>query len=505
MTTATSTTARKPMLPLSLLLLLLPALTFAQTRQELSLNSVAFFNTIPNPPSFVIPGQGVPLTITVALCSGSSSQPMPRFIVTNSTNNAIEDDPTSTTGGPDVFEIGLDDGLGTWTGEFPSGGVLAVEENGAQMTFEIGVSNDGPIHEHITSLPLLGDTTSNQALIFSHPFESFDRPKPSYPNYTLPVANQTLPSPTGNTPNFTLILSPTSNNLAARHQTGCFLSSQPKEGNITSETIWLKDQQGWRDQWLMGGLTPATNYTAYVLQDTNKVSGPIFFATKSASFSCPLVHSLPYCPGISYPIPLPAPPSAAPSYTTLNLPQNITDPLLSYLTNFTTTLTTFACGRDWYSPLVGCDDCQIAYRTWLCSITFTRCSEPSPSNPNAFTTGTVEPTATGLSALGPSKKHPDQKVFSALVPQDTARPEARRSPTLPPPSYAYDMLLPCIETCTAMDRACPAFLGIKCPTAQFNAAASYGVGYVDSADGDQGGGVTGNAADQWGNVWCNPG
>ena len=68
----------------------------------------------------------------------------------------------------------------------------------------------------------------------------------------------------------------------------------------------------------MDGFTPFTNYTAFVLQNNTKGSGPIFFMTKSvlfsvyqlffllflilllllsASFTFPLIHSLPFCPG----------------------------------------------------------------------------------------------------------------------------------------------------------------------------------------------------------------
>jgi calcium channel MID1 len=37
-----------------------------------------------------------------------------------------------------------------------------------------------------------------------------------------------------------------------------------------------------------------------------------------------------------------------------------------------------------------------------------------------------------------------------------------------------------------------------------SAQASYGVGYVDSVDGDHiDGGVPGSAQDRWGNVYCN--
>lgn len=57
-----------------------------------------------------------------------------------------------------------------------------------------------------------------------------------------------------------------------------------------------------------------------------------------------------------------------------------------------------------------------------------------------------------------------------------------------------------------MDRACPIFLGISCPLPEYNAAVSYGVGYIDggtySGDWIEGGGTTNAAQDRWGNIWC---
>lgn len=86
-------------------------------------------------------------------------------------------------------------------------------------------------------------------------------------------------------PNYTLILTPTSSGLANGLQTACFLSSQNNSGTIANQTMWARDNEGFRTQWLMGGLSPATNYTAFVLQNNTKVSGPIFFATKSGQHS----------------------------------------------------------------------------------------------------------------------------------------------------------------------------------------------------------------------------
>jgi hypothetical protein len=138
----------------------------------------------------------------------------------------------------------------------------------------------GPLHQHLSTPPLLGDTTSNEAILFSPPFAPAPNEQPTYPNYTLPLANLTLPTPPSS-PNFTLILSPTSSSLAAGLQTGCRLASTQSSGNQISQSPWLRDQDGWRSQWLIGGLTPTTNYTAFVIQDSTKVSGPIYLVTKS--------------------------------------------------------------------------------------------------------------------------------------------------------------------------------------------------------------------------------
>lgn len=140
----------------------------------------------------------------------------------------------------------------------------------------------GPFHEHLSTPPLLGDTTSNQALLFSQPFAPAPNDSPSYPNYTLPQANPPIPAAPVS-PNLTLIISPTSSNpsLTSVPQTGCRLAQTASTGNQLNQTLWLKDSDGWRSQWLLGGLNPVTNYTAYVIQDNTKISGPIMFATKS--------------------------------------------------------------------------------------------------------------------------------------------------------------------------------------------------------------------------------
>jgi calcium channel MID1 len=145
------------------------------------------------------------------------------------------------------------------------------------------------------SLPLLGDTTSNQALLFSHPLAPAPPvTQPTYPNYTLPPANLSLaPDPPSVPVGMSVVITPTSSlEPGALPMTGCAMRDAAVPGMMTvddkpndSNGLWLKDEQGWRYQWLVSGLQAQTNYTAYVVQNSTKVVGPINFVTKSGLLS----------------------------------------------------------------------------------------------------------------------------------------------------------------------------------------------------------------------------
>ncbi|KIJ19438.1 hypothetical protein PAXINDRAFT_42878, partial [Paxillus involutus ATCC 200175] len=212
----------------------------------------------------------------------------------------------------------------------------------------------GTAYDILDRLPVFGDATANQAIIFSPAFYPASTEQPTYPNYTLPPANLSIPDNPPSVPTFNLVIGLTSSQLSSLPQTACALLNTSSTGSIISNGLWLRDIDGWRSQWLVDGFSPSTNYTAYVIQDQLKVSGPIYFATKSAGFPCSLVHSLPYCPSTAYAVPLPPPQAPALSYDASSLPSTISIPLLQYMTNFTTMLLTFACGRDLYSPLQTC-------------------------------------------------------------------------------------------------------------------------------------------------------
>lgn len=126
------------MLPESLLCLLSATLAYSQITQNLTANNVTSFNTtsLPSKSSFSLP-QSENLSITIALCSKSSS--IPQFFVSNNSDSATLDDPKDT-----FSEIPFStSGLGSWSGRFADGGVLAIESSNSDVTFDIGISDSG--------------------------------------------------------------------------------------------------------------------------------------------------------------------------------------------------------------------------------------------------------------------------------------------------------------------------------------------------------------------------
>lgn len=154
----------------------------------------------------------------------------------------------------------------------------------------------GPLHSVLPTIPLFGDTTADQVLLFSPPFLPQPIQQPTYPNYTLPPANLSVPPHPPQVTNFSLILGPTTSfpafNVTSKAfgglpLTACALRNVSglmvgggSAGNV-QESLVSRDERGWRTQWIVEGLQRQVNYTAFVVQDGVKVAGPVSFTTKS--------------------------------------------------------------------------------------------------------------------------------------------------------------------------------------------------------------------------------
>ncbi|OBZ73627.1 hypothetical protein A0H81_06565 [Grifola frondosa] len=239
--------------------------------------------SLPSPPTFALPDIST-LYVSVAVCSTGQ---YPRFFVTNDTS--ISQPGPGDVDDSSVFEISLGaEGVGTWNGTATHGGVLAIY-NSPRGHRSKGYFNITDIY------PLLGGTASNQALPFSPPFSPITYASPTYPNYTLPPANLTFPPARSSPPDYSLhIVQTSSSSLSTMPRTACAIrnlrtASTTLVSASSSQGLWLRDDDGWLWQWLIGGLTPLTNYMAFAVQDQTKMSRPINFVTKSAAFICPIM------------------------------------------------------------------------------------------------------------------------------------------------------------------------------------------------------------------------
>ena len=367
-----------------------------------------------------------------------------------------------------------------------------------------------PLHASSSSRPLYGDSTGTSAIFFSDPISDTAIPfqEPSSPRYDLPGSITTPPSPPdgAKSANSTLIIIPTSSLITADGRatssftsSSCFLQalgSGDANPTVTSSLVLRNQEEGWRTQFLVDGLAPSTNYTFYTLTARGSgtvLSNPAYFKTKTTDFACTLVHSLPFCPTVAWTAPFPPLTGTPTTYDSTNFPQTIQQTLTQSLGNFTASLKTFPCGREIYSILQSCASCERAYRNWLCSILIPRCGEIDQSR---------------SLPLDPAPA----LVARTLGSENTTSTFARLDQTAFSTGTAvtnYQELLPCLETCHTVDRACPPNMQWTCPRRGLNAEKSYGVGFVDrpgddiSGGGVEGGGSPGFTQDSYGNVWCN--
>jgi hypothetical protein len=155
-------------------------------------------------------------------------------------------------------------------------------------------------------MPYLGDTTSTQSLLFSPLLLASPQPQPNYPNYTLPPVIMTPPAipdfsfseldlliiPTGSSPTESGLDNSHCAALNSNITTGA-LGSTNLVVNATTEWMAIGDEEGYRTYWVIGGLMPSSNYTAYYYESTTRtLSQSIWFTTKQCTSSCPLSDSL---------------------------------------------------------------------------------------------------------------------------------------------------------------------------------------------------------------------
>ncbi|CAO1603974.1 hypothetical protein XANCAGTX0491_007547 [Xanthoria calcicola] len=196
------------------------------------------------------------------------------------------------------------------------------------------------------------------------------------------------------------------------------------------------------------------------------------FTTKSDN-NCQIIYNLPFCKDVAYAVP--SNPIFHPNVTELGL-------LYDRYTNesyqnFSKSLQQIPCDTTdsaKYSLARNCQDCDDAYRAWLCAVSIPRCEDLSASSDDnrhllprniaqQFINGSAVPNETTGNLFSPENKTTSHYGVSRNRMIDVK--------IQPGP---YKEMLPCKDLCYHLTQSCPAALQFACPLESRGLNYSYG-------------------------------
>ncbi|KAK6502590.1 stretch-activated cation channel mid1 [Arthrobotrys conoides] len=232
-------------------------------------------------------------------------------------------------------------------------------------------------------------------------------------------------------------------------------------GNKVKEQIYLK------------GLKPNMTYNIWLAKQNNETEGGFIYSavnlTTKSDGNCRVIYDLQFCSEVAY---------AVPTNDTIfqNMPHlaRFYDTYASsWYANFSYSLQQVQCNttsdRE-YSHLRSCDDCDKAYKTWLCATTIPRCADYS-SNASFL----AERSRGDGQDNGPTKIFlEDGRIIDIelgnVTNNDGSTPAAFKAASRnnlidevvsPGP---YKEIKPCMDLCWSLIQSCPASLGFSCPS-----------------------------------------
>ncbi|KAM3081041.1 stretch-activated cation channel mid1 [Clarireedia jacksonii] len=222
-----------------------------------------------------------------------------------------------------------------------------------------------------------------------------------------------------------------------------------------------------KQQFYFGGLSPGTSYYGIMAMNGNATAlgragvgggGQVWKAMTFPTLSdgnCAVVYNLSFCDQVAYAVP--SNPNRYPNVSALaEFYDNSTKTSYDYFRKALAQIPCNTTSSAQYSLAQNCTTCDIAYKTWLCSVSIPRCTDFSSKLP------WLQERAMGQPFL-------DGKMLDAsLVAQaNNSLPiNGSRNPNIdtfvqPGP---YKEILPCDDLCYAIVRACPAAMSFGCPT-----------------------------------------
>ena len=186
--------------------------------------------------------------------------------------------------------------------------------------------------------------------------------------------------------------------------------------------------------------------------------------------NCALLYNLSFCTSVAWA----APANPQTFNNTTSLANQYDEHAKSLYTNFTYSLEQIPCNTTssaQYSLARNCNDCDAAYREWLCAVTIPRCEDFSS------TATYLQPRAVNQSfndssyPIGTDKDPAFSLEHRKLMAFNSSRNPMIDLVIRPGP---YRELLPCEDLCYNLTRSCPAALQFACPLEGHGLNYSYG-------------------------------
>jgi calcium channel MID1 len=163
-----------------------------------------------------------------------------------------------------------------------------------------------------------------------------------------------------------------------------------------------------------------------------------------------VLFNLTFCSEVAYAVP------SNPKLSVNKLRTIYDDYAASYYQNFSNSLQQIQCNASQesrFSLAVDCEDCEKAYKQWLCGVTIPRCADYS--NPASY----LAVRNAGQNFINGSSL-PADSPFRKSVASNSSRNAIIDEKIRPGP---YKEILPCQDICHTLVKDCPSALGFGCP------------------------------------------
>lgn len=191
--------------------------------------------------------------------------------------------------------------------------------------------------------------------------------------------------------------------------------------------------------------------------------------TTNVTGNCAVIYNLTFCTDVAYAVP--ANPDNLTDLAALKLryDNNARDKYQ----NFNKSLQQVPCDTTssaQYSLARNCNDCDNAYRTWLCAVTIPRCADFTSKADYLMPRAVWTAHSNGSTPSGLDQAPYINDNKSALF-MESSRNSMIDEEIRPGP---YKEVLPCIDLCYDIVRSCPAILKFACPLKEHGLEYAYG-------------------------------